>query len=165
MIRGKVHKFGDNIDTDAIIPITAVGLTDPGELGRHCMGNIDPGFADRVEPGDIIVGGANFGCGSSREIAPWSIKGAGISLVIAVGFARIFFRNAINIGLPVMQSPQAAEAIGSGEDLEVDPGRGLIRNLTTGETFTAAPYPKFVQELISGGGLVEYIRRQMAASG
>ncbi len=164
MIRGKVHKFGDNIDTDAIIPIVAVGLTDPVELGRHCMSVIAPGFADRISPGDIIVGGANFGCGSSREIAPWSIKGSGIELVIAAGFARIFFRNAINIGLPLIQSPEAVAAINNGDQLEVDPAQGLIRNLTTGETFSAAPYPEFIQKLISGGGLVEYIRNQTAAN-
>jgi len=162
MIRGKIHCFGDNIDTDAIIPVHSVSLTDPQELGRHCMENIDPGFAARVQPGDIIVAGRNFGCGSSREIAPWSIKGAGIALVIAQSFARIFFRNAINIALPVLQSSEAAARCQEGEVLEADLTKGEIRNLTKGETYQAAPYPEFIQELISAGGLLEYIKRGQA---
>lgn len=159
MITGKVHRFGDNIDTDAIIPVHSVSLTDPKELGKHCMENIDPGFAARVKPGDIIVAGRNFGCGSSREIAPWSIKGAGVSLVIAQSFARIFFRNAINIALPVLQSPETADHCREGDELEADLAKGEIRNLTKGESYKAAPYPEFIQELIAAGGLVEYIKR------
>jgi 3-isopropylmalate/(R)-2-methylmalate dehydratase small subunit len=158
MIKGKVHRFGDNIDTDAIIPVHSVSLTEPEELGRHCMENIDPDFATRVKPGDIIVAGRNFGCGSSREIAPWSIKGAGVALVIADSFARIFFRNAINIALPVLQSPEAAAGCREGDEVEADLTKGEIRNLTTGESYQAAPYPEFIQALIAAGGLVEYIK-------
>jgi len=162
MIQGRVHRFGDNIDTDAIIPVHSAGLTDPEALGRHCMENIDPGFAGRVRPGDIIVASRNFGCGSSREIAPWSIKGAGISCVIAATFARIFFRNAINIGLPVMVCPEAAAGTEAGDTLEVEVASGEIRNLTKHKTFIAAPYPPFIQELIGCGGLVEYTRKRLA---
>jgi 3-isopropylmalate/(R)-2-methylmalate dehydratase small subunit len=159
MIRGRAHKFGDNIDTDAIIPATYANLTDPAELGRHCMEHIDPSFARRVSAGDIIVGGSNFGCGSSREIAPWAIKGAGISCVVAKSFARIFFRNAINIALPLLESPEAAEGTEEDDTLEIDPLRGEVRNLSRGKTFKAAPYPDFIRELVAAGGLVEYARR------
>ena len=162
LIKGKVHCFGDNIDTDAIIPVHRVGLTDPADLGRHCMENIDPDFPNRVSPGDIIVGGTNFGCGSSREIAPLAIKGAGLGLVIAASFARIFFRNAINIGLPLMTSPEAATALKEGDALEVNPIEGIIKRLDDGAIFTAAPFPEFIRELIEGGGLVEYTRRRLA---
>ena len=154
MIKGRVHRFGDNIDTDAIVPVHAANLVDPVALGKHCMENIDPDFVHRVKPGDIIVASRNFGCGSSREIAPWSIKGAGISCVIAETFARIFFRNAINIALPVMVCPEAASAAEDEDMLEVDVVSGKIRNKTKDRAFDAAPYPEFVQELISCGGLV-----------
>jgi len=130
MIKGRVHRFGDNIDTDAIVPVHAANLVDPVALGKHCMENIDPDFVHRVKPGDIIVASRNFGCGSSREIAPWSIKGAGISCVIAETFARIFFRNAINIALPVMVCPEASSAAEDGDMLEVDVVSGKIRNKT-----------------------------------
>ncbi len=162
MITGRVHRFGDNIDTDAIVPVHSANLVDPVELGRHCMENIDPDFIHRVQPGDIIVASRNFGCGSSREIAPWSIKGAGISCVIAETFARIFFRNAINIALPVMVCPEAAAATQDGDMLEVDVASGRIRNITQERVFNAAPYPEFVQELIACGGLVEYTRKRIA---
>ncbi len=165
MIRGRAHKFGNNIDTDAIIPATYANLTDPVELGRHCMEHIDPGFARRVSPGDIIVGGSNFGCGSSREIAPWAIKGAGISGVIAKSFARIFYRNAINIALPLLECPEAAEGTEEGDSLEIDLLRGEIRNLSRGKTFKAAPYPDFITELVAAGGLVEYARRLLGQAG
>ncbi|MBW1713715.1 MAG: 3-isopropylmalate dehydratase small subunit [Deltaproteobacteria bacterium] len=161
MIKGRVHKFGDNIDTDAIIPVHAVGYTDPADLGRHCMENIDPDFINRVKAGDVIVGGSNFGCGSSREMAPWAIKGAGIALVIASSFARIFFRNAINIGLPVMISPRASTGFEDGDLIEADPASGSITNLTSGRKFKAAAFPKFIQELIAAGGLVEYTQRRL----
>jgi len=162
MIKGRVHRFGDNIDTDAIVPVHAANLVDPVALGKHCMENIDPDFVHRVKPGDIIVASRNFGCGSSREIAPWSIKGAGISCVIAETFARIFFRNAINIALPVMVCPEAISGTEDGDRLEVDVVSGKIRNITKNKVFDAAPYPEFVQELISCGGLVAYTRKRIA---
>jgi len=165
MIRGRAHKFGDNIDTDAIIPATYANLTDPAELGRHCMEHIDPGFTRRVSAGDIIVAGSNFGCGSSREIAPWAIKGAGISCVVAKSFARIFFRNAINIALPLLESPEAAEGTEEDDTLEIDPLRGEVRNLSRGKTFKAAPYPDFIRELVAAGGLVEYARQLLGQAG
>lgn len=162
MIRGRVHKVGDNVDTDAIIAVRWAGLTDPQELGKHCMETVDQGFAQRVRPGDILVAGKNFGCGSSREIAPWSIKGAGIACIVAESFARIFFRNAINISLPLIQCAEAAQAAHEGDILEIDPASGEIRNETQGTFFQASPYPKFIQELIQAGGLVEYIRERLA---
>ncbi len=165
MIQGRAHKFGNNIDTDAIIPATYANLTDPAELGRHCMEHISPGFALRVSAGDIIVGGSNFGCGSSREIAPWAIKGAGISGVIAKSFARIFYRNAINIALPLLQCPEAAEGTEEGDSLEIDLLQGEIRNLSRNKTFKAAPYPDFITELVAAGGLVEYARRLLGQAG
>lgn len=161
MIRGRAHKFGDNIDTDGIIPVYAVNLSDPRQLGKHCMANLDAEFAARVRPGDILVAGRNFGCGSSREVAPWSIKGAGIACVIAESFARIFFRNAINIALPLVVCPDAARATQDGDQLEVDLGRGEVRNLTRQETFQAAPYPEFIRRLIEAGGLVEHVRERL----
>lgn len=162
IIKGKVHCFGDNIDTDAIIPVKQSGLTDPADLGRHCMENIDPDFVNRVAAGDVIVGGTNFGCGSSREIAPLAIKGAGVSLVIAASFARIFFRNSINIGLPLMTSPEAAAALREGDEIEVDPIEGVIKRIGDNRVFSAAPFPEFIRELIDGGGLVEYTRRRLS---
>ncbi len=163
MIKGRVHRFGDNIDTDAIIPVHSTNLVDPVELGKHCMENIDPDFIQRVKPGDIIVAARNFGCGSSREVAPWSIKGAGIACVIAETFARIFFRNAINIALPLMVCPEAVAKTEDGDNLEVDVISGKIHNITKDMVFHAAPYPEFVQELISCGGLVEYTRKRLAS--
>jgi len=165
MIRGRVHKYGDHIDTDAIIPAGCAHLTDPAELGRHCLENIDPDFARRVSPGDILMAGSNFGCGSSREFAPWAIQGAGISCVIAKSFARIFFRNAINIALPLFTCPAAVDGTEDKDFLEIDPVGGKISNLTRGTAFAALPYPEFIRELISAGGLVEYARRLLAASG
>jgi 3-isopropylmalate/(R)-2-methylmalate dehydratase small subunit len=158
MIKGKSHKFGDNIDTDAIIPATLANISDPAVLGTHCMENIDPGFVKRIKPGDIIIAGNNFGCGSSREIAPWAIKGAGIACVIAQSFARIFFRNAINIAMPVLECPEAAGGIEEGDSLEIDLLKGEIRNLSRGKAFKAAPYPDFIRKLVAAGGLVEYAR-------
>jgi 3-isopropylmalate dehydratase small subunit len=160
-IKGTVWRFGDDVDTDAIIPARYLNISDPQELARHCMEAADPAFARKVKPGAIIVAGKNFGCGSSREHAPLCIKAAGISCVIAVGFARIFYRNAFNIGLPILESPEAAREGRQGDELEVDPGTGEIRNLTRKKTFTAQPIPPFMQELISDGGLIKHISKRL----
>ena len=162
-LRGKVHKYGANVDTDVIIPGVYLTLTDPGELAEHCMEGIDSEFAQKVEKGDIIVAGTNFGCGSSREHAPIAIKASGISCVIAKSFARIFFRNAINIGLPLLECPQAAEESGAGDTLEVELETGEIRNITRDRLFQAEPYPDFMLELISAGGLIEHTKRILEA--
>ncbi|TET39958.1 MAG: 3-isopropylmalate dehydratase small subunit [Dehalococcoidia bacterium] len=162
-LRGTVHKYGANVDTDVIIPSPYLTLTDPGELATHCMQGIDSEFAQKVEKGDIIVAGTNFGCGSSREHAPIAIKAAGISCVIAKSFARIFFRNAINIGLPLLECAQAAEEIESGDILEVELASGEIRDITKDKLFKAEPYPNFMLELISAGGLIEHTKRKLEA--
>jgi 3-isopropylmalate/(R)-2-methylmalate dehydratase small subunit len=156
-----VHKFGANIDTDAIIPARYASISDALELGKHCMEYISSGFSARMEPGDIIMAETNFGCGSSREIAPISIMGAGISCVIAKSFARIFFRNAINIGLPLLDCPEAVDGAKTGDILEIDLSAGLIKNAATGITYRAAPYPDFISELINAGGLIEYTKRKI----
>jgi len=156
--KGFAHKYGNHIDTDVIIPARTLNNPDPANLAAHCMEDIDKDFVHRVQPGDIMVGGLNFGCGSSREHAPIAIKASGISCVIAKNFARIFFRNAINIGLPVLECPEAAEEAQSGDEIEVDLDTGTIRNLTRGGTYTATPFPPFMQEIISAGGLVNYIQ-------
>ncbi|MDZ4277721.1 MAG: 3-isopropylmalate dehydratase small subunit [Dehalococcoidia bacterium] len=163
-MRGKAHKFGAHIDTDQIIPAKYLVTTDPQELGEHCMETTDPEFAGRVQPGDMIVADVNFGCGSSREHAPISIIGAQVSCVIAKSFARIFFRNAINLGLPVLESPEAVDAIDSGDELEVDLSTGKIRDLTTEEVFIAKPYEPFMLDIIEAGGLIEYTKRRLAGS-
>ncbi len=155
---GKAWKYGDNIDTDVIIPARYLVTTDPHQLAAHCMEDLDPAFAAKVQPGDIIVGGKNFGCGSSREHAPISIKGAGVSCVVAESFARIFFRNAINIGLPILESPQAAREAQPDDVLRVDLVAGTITNRRTGQTYQATPYPPFVLAIINAGGLVGYTR-------
>jgi len=160
-LAGKVWKYGDNVDTDAIIPARCLSLSAPEELAPHCMEDVDPGFARRVQRGDIVVGGANFGCGSSREHAPLALKGAGISCVVAQSFARIFFRNAINIGLPILTCPQAAAGTEAGQRLEVELEAGIIRNLDTGEAFRAEPYPAFMMEIIEAGGLVAQTRHRL----
>ncbi|WP_274940497.1 3-isopropylmalate dehydratase small subunit [Chordicoccus furentiruminis] len=154
---GRVFKYGDNIDTDVIIPARYLNSTDPSELATHCMVDIDPTFAGRVEAGDIMVGEKNFGCGSSREHAPLSIKASGISCVIAETFARIFFRNAINIGLPIMECPEAAKEIRDGDDVEVNFDTGEIIDRTSGKSYRAQPFPPFMQQIITAGGLVNYI--------
>ncbi len=160
--KGKAWKFGDDVNTDEIIPARYLNTTDPKELAAHCMEDSDkPDFARQVQPGDIIVAGKNFGCGSSREHAPISIKAAGISCVIARSFARIFFRNAINIGLPILESPQAAERIEDGDEVEVDLAKGEIKNLTKGERYGAAPFPDFMQDIIRAGGLMNYVAGQI----
>ncbi len=162
-IRGRTWKYGDNVDTDAIIPARYLNTTSEAELASHCMEDLDTSFAANVRPGDIVVAGKNFGCGSSREHAPLALKASGVSCVIAESFARIFFRNAINIGLPILECPEAAQTIEAGQTLEVDLAKGRIRNLDTGESYTAQPYPAFMLDLIEAGGLIEYTRRQLAA--
>ena len=157
-LEGKVWKYGDNIDTDVIIPARYLVTTDPATLAQHCMEDIDQGFAQSVQPGDIIVGGSNFGCGSSREHAPISIKGAGVSCIVAESFARIFFRNAINIGLPILESVEAARDAQKGDSLSIDLVAGTITNQRTGKTYQANPYPPFVLAIINAGGLVPYTR-------
>jgi 3-isopropylmalate/(R)-2-methylmalate dehydratase small subunit len=160
IFKGKAFCFGDDIDTDAIIPARYLSTSDPSELKRHCMEDADPEFAKKVLPGDIIVAGKNFGCGSSREHAPIAIKASGISCVIAGSFARIFFRNSFNMGLPIFESEEASQAITEGDLVEVEAGEGIIRNLTTGEEFRARPIPAFMQQLIEDGGLIEHIRKR-----
>ncbi|MGQ9849788.1 MAG: 3-isopropylmalate dehydratase small subunit [Aggregatilineaceae bacterium] len=157
-LQGRVWKYGDNIDTDVIIPARYLVTTDPKALAAHCMEDLDQSFAKEVQPGDIIVGGSNFGCGSSREHAPISIKGAGVSCVIAESFARIFFRNAINIGLPILECPPAARDAQKGDVLSVDLAAGTITNHRTGQTYQASPYPPVVLAIINAGGLVPYAR-------
>lgn len=162
-IRGRVWKYGDNVDTDAIIPARYLNTTSERELAAHCMEDLDPSFAANVRPGDILVAGKNFGCGSSREHAPVALKASGIACVVAESFARIFFRNAINIGLPILECPEAAQATETGHTLEIDLGKGLIRNLDTGQSYQAVPYPDFMLALIEAGGLIEYTRRKLQA--
>jgi 3-isopropylmalate/(R)-2-methylmalate dehydratase small subunit len=160
-LKGKVHKYGANVDTDAIIPACYLNLSEPGELSPHCMEGIDPEFPNKVEPGDIIVSDTNFGCGSSREHAPLAIKAAGISCVIAKSFARIFFRNAINIGLPLLECIEAVDGTEAGDILEVNLNTGEIKNITRNKTFTAKAYPDFMMEIINAGGLVEYTAKKL----
>ena len=157
-VKGKVHKYSDNVDTDVIIPARHLTSADPEHLASHCMEDIDPDFAGTVAPGDIIVAGKNFGCGSSREHAPIAIKASGVSLVIASDFARIFYRNSINVGLPIMECPEASEAVGNGDIVEADFDTGIITNLTANETYKAVPFPGFIMDIINSGGLVEYTK-------
>lgn len=156
-VKGNVFKYGANVDTDVIIPARYLNQSDPQELAKHCMEDIDETFVDKVQQGDIIVSGPNFGCGSSREHAPVAIKASGISCVIAPSFARIFYRNAINIGLPIMESKEASEAINAGDEVEVDFDTGEIKDLTTGQTFKALPFPDFIKKIIEKDGLLGYI--------
>jgi 3-isopropylmalate/(R)-2-methylmalate dehydratase small subunit len=162
ILKGKVHKFGADVNTDVIIPARYLNVSDPAELAGHCMEDIDRDFISRVKPGDIIMATTNFGCGSSREHAPLAIKAAGISCVIAKSFARIFFRNAINIGLPLLECEPAVDKTEAGDILEVDLSSGEVKNLTSGMTFTAKPYPDFMAELIAAGGLIEYTKQRLA---
>ena len=156
--KGTVFRYGDNIDTDVIIPARYLNTQNAKELAAHCMEDIDKTFITRVQPGDIMVGGENFGCGSSREHAPLAIKTAGVSCVIAKSFARIFYRNAINIGLPILECPAASEAIANGDTVAVDFDTGLITDETTGQTFEAAPFPPFIQKIITAGGLLNSLK-------
>ncbi len=156
--KGTVHKYGNNIDTDVIIPARYLNTTDHAELASHCMEDIDKEFVHKIAAGDIICAGDNFGCGSSREHAPIAIKAAGISCVIAASFARIFYRNAINIGMPILECPDAAARIADGDEVEVDFASGRIHDLTSGETFQAAPFPEFIRKIIDHGGLFAAIK-------
>jgi len=159
---GKAFKFGDDVNTDAIIPAPYLVTTDPKELGSHAMeGSDQPDFAKRVKPGDVVVAGENFGCGSSREHAPVALAGAGVACVIAKSFARIFFRNAINIGLPLLECPEAADAIAAGDEVEADLASGIIRDLTAGRTFRAEPMPDFMRAIFDAGGLVEFAKLRL----
>lgn len=157
-MKGKVIKYGNNVDTDVIIPARYLNTIDPEELAAHCMEDIDADFHNKVNNGDIIVAEKNFGCGSSREHAPIAIKAAGISCIIAETFARIFYRNSINIGLPIMECPEAVAGIKEGDEVSVDTVTGKIVNLTTGAEFTAEPFPGFMQDIIDAGGLLNYIK-------
>lgn len=160
--KGTAFRYGRDVDTDVIIPARYLNTSDPAELAKHCLEDLDPTFVSRVKRGDIIVADENFGCGSSREHAPVAIKAAGVSVVIAKSFARIFYRNAINIGLPIMECPEAADAISDGDVVYVDADTGVVRDETTGATFQAQPFPPFIQEIINEGGLVARTKRQMA---
>ena len=158
MAKGTVFKYGDNVDTDVIIPARYLNAPSPEDLAKHCMEDIDIDFVKNVKAGDIMVGGANFGCGSSREHAPIAIRASGISCVIAASFARIFYRNAINIGFPILECPEAAEKIQAGDVVSVDFATGIITDETTGETFKATAFPAFINGIIECGGLLEYIK-------
>ena len=158
-LKGFVHKYGANVDTDAIIPARYLNISEPSDLAQHCMEDIDIKFVTRVKPGDMIVADTNFGCGSSREHAPLAIKAANVSCVIAKSFARIFFRNAINIGLPLLECEEAVDNCESGNLLEIDLVKGEIKNITNNKTFSAKPYPDFMMAIINAGGLVEYTKR------
>ncbi|MHB9026392.1 MAG: 3-isopropylmalate dehydratase small subunit [Armatimonadota bacterium] len=162
-LRGSVHKYGDHIDTDIIIAARYLNTTDPAELAKYCMEDAGDNFVARVQPGDFIVAGENFGCGSSREHAPIAIKAAGVSAVIAKSFARIFFRNAINVGLPILESPDAAADAQAGDILEIDLAAGVIHNVTRDKTYQVAPFPEFLQQIIDAGGLVNYVKTQITA--
>lgn len=160
VIKGKARLFGDNVNTDVIIPARYLNTSDPTELAAHCMEDLDPKFIERVKPGDILVAGKNFGCGSSREHAPIALKAAGISCIIAQSFARIFFRNALNIGLPILESSEAVSSIREGDPVEVELDKGLIKDLSSGRTFNAQPFPPFMRDLIAEGGLLAYAAKR-----
>lgn len=160
--KGTVFRYGRDIDTDVIIPARYLNTSDPAELARHCLEDLDTTFVERVRPGDIIVADENFGCGSSREHAPVCIKAAGVSCVIAKSFARIFYRNSINVGLPILECPEAADAIRDGDVVSVDADRGVIVDETSGKTFEAQPFPPFIQEIINEGGLVARTKKMLA---
>ena len=164
-IKGKAHKYGANINTDVIIPARYLNVSDPDELAKYCMEDIDPEFIGRVQPGDIIIADANFGCGSSREHAPIALKAVGVGCIIAKSFARIFYRNALNIGLPILECAEAVEKSESVDVLEIELSTGEIVNTTKGLTFKAKPFPDFMLELIEAGGLIEYTKRRIAAGG
>ncbi|HEY5532702.1 MAG TPA: 3-isopropylmalate dehydratase small subunit [Candidatus Anoxymicrobiaceae bacterium] len=162
VMEGKAHKLGDHLNTDMIISATHLVTIDPVELGSHLLESYDPEFVAKVSPGDVLVGGVNFGLGSSREHAPVAIMGAGISCVIASSFARIFYRNAINVGLPILESAEASQAIADGDDIKVDLAAGTIEDVTTGKKFSFPAYPEFMQRLIDEGGLINYLLKQDA---
>ena len=160
-MQGKAIKYGDNIDTDVIIPARFLNTSDPKKLAEHCMEDLDREFKNKVKEGDILVVGENFGCGSSREHAPLAIKASGISCIIAKSFARIFYRNAINIGLPILESREAVDGIEEGDIVSVDVDNGIIRNVTKGTEFKAQPFPEFIKEIIKYGGLINYVREKV----
>jgi 3-isopropylmalate/(R)-2-methylmalate dehydratase small subunit len=164
ILKGRVWRFGNNIDTDAIIPARYLNTSDPDELAKHLMEDADKDFPEKVKAGDMIIAEANFGCGSSREHAPIAIRAAGIQAVIAKSFARIFYRNAFNIGLPIFESEEASNSIRDGDEIEVDADTGVIKNTTKGEEYTAKPIPPFMQELISAGGLIEWTKKRIQSS-
>lgn len=161
MIKGCAHRYGDNIDTDVIIPARYCTAFTEKELAPHCLEDLDPEFVKKVKSGDIIVAGRNFGCGSSRENAPIAIKGAGVSCVIAESFARIFYRNAINIRLPILESPEAVRAVETGDEIEVDLSKGIIHNLSKKTKHSTAPFPEVIQNIIKAGGMVEFARERL----
>ena len=161
-VSGTTYKYGDNVDTDVIIPARYLNTPDAKELAKHCMEDIDPAFAAAVKPGQIMIAGKNFGCGSSREHAPLAIKTCGIACVIAATFARIFYRNALNIGLPILECPEAAKAIKAGDEVSIDFDTGVITDETTGKSFQGEPFPPFMQELIAAGSLAAYRRGKQA---
>ena len=163
MVSGKVFKYGDNVDTDVIIPARYLNAPSPEELAKHCMEDIDASFATTVKPGDIMVGGANFGCGSSREHAPISIRACGVRCVIAASFARIFYRNSINIGFPILECPEAAAAVQNGDTISVDFTTGIIHDDTTGEEFKAVAFPAFINRIIEHDGLLSYLKARQDA--
>ena len=163
--KGTVFRYGRDVDTDVIIPARYLNTSDPAQLAEHCLEDLDSTFRERVRPGDIIVAEENFGCGSSREHAPVAIKAAGVSVVIAKSFARIFYRNAINIGLPIIECPEAVDAIADGDVVSVDADTGVVRDETSGESFQAQPFPPFIQEIINEGGLVARTKKKLAEKG
>lgn len=163
MVTGNVYKYGDNVDTDVIIPARYLNNTNPAELAKHCMEDIDSEFAGKVQKGDIVVGGANFGCGSSREHAPIAIRAAGASCVIAKSFARIFYRNSINIGFPILECPEAVDAIENGDSVSVDFDTGLIVDNNNGKKFQAVAFPAFINKIIDNGGLLPYLKARQDA--
>ena len=160
--QGTAHRYGRDIDTDVIIPARYLNTSDPAELAKHCLEDLDVDFVNKVTPGDILVAEENFGCGSSREHAPVCIKAAGVACVIAKSFARIFYRNSINIGLPIMECPAAVDAIKAGDEVAVDADKGVITDLTTGESFQVEPFPPFLAQIVAEGGLVNRTRRILA---
>ncbi|MFQ5578253.1 MAG: 3-isopropylmalate dehydratase small subunit [Anaerolineae bacterium] len=162
-INGNVWKFGKNIDTDAIIPARYCNTADPDKLAPHCLEDADPDFVNKMSPGDIVVAAENFGCGSSREVAPITIKAAGVSAVVAKSFARIFFRNSINIGLPIFEHPQAADEIAEGDQISINPAAGLLTNHTQNKTYRLQPFPEFLQDIINLGGLRYWVEQKLAA--
>lgn len=162
MMRGTAHKYGDNIDTDVIIPARYCTSINVADLAPHALEDLDPTFVKRVKQGDILVAGANFGCGSSREVAPLTLRGAGVAVVIAKSFARIFYRNSINVGLPILEAPEAAEAIANGAEVEIDLAHGKIRDVSTGKEYAAAAFPAVMQEIIDAGGLANFVKKRVA---
>jgi 3-isopropylmalate/(R)-2-methylmalate dehydratase small subunit len=162
-LKGKVHKFGDDVNTDEIIPARYLNTSDPAELAKHAMEDADPEFVRKVKPGDFIVAGKNFGCGSSREHAPVALKAAGVAAVIAPSFARIFYRNSFNMGLPILECPEAAAEIAGGADLSVNLNTGVITDLATGKKYASQPIPPFMQELLADGGLMAHLKKGLEA--